>query len=177
MVYDCCRYVSLQRWTRMCSFFRWITRSISPCVIVLVSMFSLFSDSTVALRVVFAALAVPMPRFVLILIIHETINEKTILGSILILICFICFRSRNSEMPWQSMVQIGAASDRPKALKRKSLWHLQPTKNSTLLTHQSLYQLRKKQPLLIQTQVSLFLFLRWAPMTKKHWSPQGDETE
>ena len=94
----------------------------------------------------------------------------------LILIFDVFFRSRSSEMHWQSIVRIGAAWDRPKGLKRRSLWHLQPTKNSTLVTHRGLYQLRKKQlqsPL--QTLVSLLLIRRWRPMMERHWSPLGDE--
>ena len=92
-------------------------------------------------------------------LIISTCNQNHLTS--LILIFDVFFRSRSSEMHWQSIVRIGAAWDRPKGLKRRSLWHLQPTKNSTLVTHRGLYQLRtKKLPSPLQTLVSLLLIHR-----------------
>jgi hypothetical protein len=52
-------------------------RSTSPCVIALMSMFCLSFDSTEALMVVFAALAVLMPRSVfLIFLLCLPMNDK-----------------------------------------------------------------------------------------------------
>ena len=93
---------------------------------------------------------------------HLHINSRDHHSVIIIIdFFFVMFRSRSSEMRWRSIVQIGAASDRPKGLKRRSLWRLQLTKNSTLVTHRGLYQLRKKKlPSSLQNQVFLFLIHR-----------------
>lgn len=60
-------YVSWQRWIQMFNSFKWITRSINPCVIVLTSMSFPSSVSIEVPMVVCVALAVPMPRLVCLL--------------------------------------------------------------------------------------------------------------